>query len=50
MVAVEFDSLCINTDDIVYSGIVRGRKDDNYYGHNGEQVDQLFSEWASTTS
>lgn len=45
MVAVEFDSLCINTDDIVYSGIVRGRKDDNYYGHNGEQVDQLFSEW-----
>lgn len=45
MIAVEFDSLCINTDDIVYSGMVRGRKDDNYYSHNGEQVDRLFSEW-----
>ena len=45
MIAVEFDSLCINTDDIVYSGMVRGRKDDNYYSHNGEQVDKLFTEW-----
>lgn len=45
MIAVEFDSLCINTDDIVYSGMVRGRKDDNYYSHNGEQVDKLFTDW-----
>ena len=45
MVKVKFDSLCINTDDIVYAGSVKGVKGDVYKSNNGDQVDKLFSDW-----
>lgn len=45
MVKVEFDSLFINTDDIVYAGKAKGMKDDTWASNNGEQVDKLFSDW-----
>ncbi len=45
MVKVQFDSLCINTDNIVYAGNARGVKGDVYKVNNGEQVDKLFSDW-----
>lgn len=45
MVKVAFDSLCINTDNIVYAGTARGVKDDAYKANNGEMVDKLFSDW-----
>ena len=45
MVKVEFDSLFINTDDIVYAGKAKGMKGDTWASNNGEQVDKLFSDW-----
>ncbi|WP_303153457.1 hypothetical protein [uncultured Prevotella sp.] len=45
MVKVEFDSLFINTDDIVYAGKAKGMKGDTWVSNNGEQVDKLFSDW-----
>lgn len=45
MVKVEFDSLFINTDDIVYAGKAKGMKGDTWASNNGDQVDKLFSDW-----
>ena len=45
MVKVEFDSLFINTDDIVYAGKAKGMEGDTWASNNGEQVDKLFSDW-----
>lgn len=44
-IRVEFDSLYINTDDIVYKGKAKGMKGDTWASNNGEQVDKLFSDW-----
>ena len=45
MIRVEFDSLFINTDGIVYRGKATGKKGDTWASNNGEQVDKLFSDW-----
>lgn len=45
MIKVEFDSLFINTDDIVYAGKAKGMKGDTWASNNGDQVDKLFSDW-----
>ena len=45
MIKVEFDSLFINTDNIVYAGKAKGMKGDTWASNNGDQVDKLFSDW-----